>query len=88
MATSRYAGKDCWPTRQQELLLQAALMRGPKAFEAWNQWRSSVDIEKLDPESLRLLPQLHDTLRREGVSDSRGDGRQTMPWREACQTPT
>ena len=69
VATSRYPGDDCWPTWQQELLLQAALMRGPKALEAWDRWKASVDIEKLDPESLRLLPQLYDTLRRQGVSD-------------------
>ena len=69
MAKSRYAGNDCWPTWQQELLLQAALMRGPNAIGAWNRWRSGVDIETLDPESLRLLPQLYDTLRRQGVSD-------------------
>ncbi len=69
MTASRFAGNDCWPTWQQELLLQAALMQGPEALAAWHRWRSSVDFEKLDPESNRLLPQLYDGLRRQGVSD-------------------
>ncbi len=69
MANSKYADNDWCPTRQQELLLQAALMQGPKAIDAWDRWRSSVDIEKLDPQSRRLLPQLYYGLRRQGVSD-------------------
>ena len=69
VATSRYAGKNSWPAWRQELLLQAALIRGPKAIDAWDRWKSSVDFESLDHESNRLLPQLYDALRRHGISD-------------------
>ena len=60
---------SCWPTRRQELLLQAALLRGQKAVEAWNRWKSSADIDRLDPASHRLLPLLYRNLHAHGIED-------------------
>jgi hypothetical protein len=51
------------------LLLQAALLRGQKAVEAWNRWKSSADIDRLDPASFRLLPQLYGNLHALRVQD-------------------
>lgn len=58
----KYQGK-CWPTREQGLLLQATVWQGQKAIEAWEKWECSVDMDKLDPGSHRLLPQLYRNLR-------------------------
>jgi len=62
MNTIHYEG-DWWPTWQQKLLLQAALLQGNKAIDAWHEWKSSVDIDRLDKGSLRLLPLLYHNLR-------------------------
>jgi hypothetical protein len=43
------------------------LESGDTALEAWQQWLSRVDIERLDAESTRLLPQLYLNLRTLGV---------------------
>lgn len=59
----------CWPTREQELLLRAALLEGKEAIDAWYEWKSSVDVDRLDPGSLRLLPLLYWNLRTHGVKD-------------------
>jgi len=59
-------GSSFWPTRQQELLLRAALFEGGYAVEAWKDWRSLVDIEdidRLDPGSYRLLPLVYQNLK-------------------------
>lgn len=61
---------DCWPTRLQELLLHAALDDGPGAMTAWESWRSSADVERLDLGSHRLLPLLYRNLSALGVEDS------------------
>jgi hypothetical protein len=66
-STDLYGG--FWPTSQQELLLQATLLRGKKALDAWLQWKASVDLDQLDSGSLRLLPLLHRNLRQHGVKD-------------------
>ena len=49
---------DAWPTREQERLLRAALLRGPLALEAWDEWKAGADMDHLDAGSYRLLPQL------------------------------
>jgi len=67
--TIRYARRDPWPTRQEELLLRAALLRGPTALSAWAQWKSTVDFDDIDSESYRLVPQLYCSLRDQAVSD-------------------
>jgi Uncharacterised nucleotidyltransferase len=63
-------GEDaCHPTREQELLLRAAVLQGMAALEAWREWRALVEIEALDRASLRLLPQLYRNLVQHGVAD-------------------
>jgi len=59
----------CWPTRDQELLLCAALLQGEPALESWNQWRSNVNIDVVDYGSHRMLPQLYRNMQRHGVKD-------------------
>jgi hypothetical protein len=59
----------CWPTPTQELLLQAAILRGNDALDVWKEWISSVDIERLDLGSYRLLPLLYQNLKELGVED-------------------
>lgn len=56
------------PTPFQEVLLRAALLDGAAAREAWEKWKSAVDIEDLDPGSTQLLPLLYRNLKRMGVS--------------------
>jgi len=63
--------------------LQAALARGSKAVTAWDAWQSSVDIDKLDRNSQRLLPLLHQNLRGQGVDSpllSRFQGVHRATW--------
>jgi hypothetical protein len=67
IAVNNEAG--CWPTRDQELLLRAALMQGELALESWNEWRRSVDIDVVDYGSHRMIPQLYRNLQRHGVKD-------------------
>ena len=59
----------CWPTRNQELLLRAALLDGELALEAWNEWRRNVNIDVIDYGSHRMVPQLYRNLQRLGVKD-------------------
>lgn len=54
---------------QQELLLRAALLKGEGAVESCRQWKSSVNVERLDPASHRILPLLYRNLLTHGVSD-------------------
>lgn len=60
----------CWPTHKQELLLRASLLQGEDALIAWHQWRATVDIECLDPESYYLLGLLYRNLSIHDVNDS------------------
>ena len=59
----------CWPTRDQELLLCAALLQGEPALESWNQWRRNVNIDVVDYGSHRMIPQLYRNMQRHGVKD-------------------
>lgn len=52
----------CWPNAEQELLLRAALGRGPGAVDAWRAWQRSVNIAEVDAGSFRLLPLLYRNL--------------------------
>lgn len=60
----------CWPTREQEWLLRAALLRGGESLAAWEQWHARVDIEENDLGSYRLLPLLYRNLSAQRVTDS------------------
>lgn len=59
----------CWPTRDQELLLRAALLQGEPALESWNEWRRTVNIDVVDYGSHRMIPLLYRNMLRHGVKD-------------------
>lgn len=52
----------CWITKQQRLLLRAALLSGQDAIHAWENWIANVDIDRIDTGSYRLLPLLYHNL--------------------------
>lgn len=60
-----------WPSPSQELLLRAALLRGPRAWEAWNEWKAGHDLieTRLDRGSFRLLPLVYRNLVAQGVEE-------------------
>jgi hypothetical protein len=55
--------------REHELLLRAAALQGESALQAWREWRARIDLQALDPTSLRLLPLLYRNLQRHDVQD-------------------
>ncbi|MBI4749064.1 MAG: nucleotidyltransferase family protein [Acidobacteria bacterium] len=55
------------PNPEQELLLQAALLKGDPARAAWEAWCAKVDLQTLDDGSFRLLPLLYQNLKALGV---------------------
>ncbi len=65
---ARRPGDSWWPTRQQELLLQAALLDGPKAAEAWEAWNAEANVVRLDHDAQRWLPHLYHALRSRDIS--------------------
>lgn len=52
----------CWPTQLQKWLLQAALLDGNLAHEAWVKWSRNIDFENMDHASERLIPLLNHNL--------------------------
>jgi hypothetical protein len=64
---SNYGG--CSPTKEQQLLLQASLLQGSVATDAWQTWKSIVDLNDIDPGSYRLFPLLYFNLRVNGIED-------------------
>ncbi len=56
-----------WPTREQELLLKAALLKGNESITAWKSWAASVNFDQLDYGSQRLLPLLYKNLTDQNV---------------------
>jgi len=59
----------CWPNRDQELLLRAALLQGGPALDAWNEWRRAVNVDVIDYGSHRMVPLLYRNMQRHGVKD-------------------
>jgi hypothetical protein len=57
------------PTREQELLLRAAVLEGVPALEAWREWRARIDFDSLDRASARVVPQLYRNLVQHEVED-------------------
>ena len=55
------------PTQLQELLVQAALLQGDQAIQAWERWERGLVFDTLDPCSRQLLPLLHRNLRAHGI---------------------
>lgn len=60
---------NCWPTPPQRLLLRAALLQDDGATSAWRAWRSAVDLDRLDAESVRMLGLLYGNLVARGIAD-------------------
>jgi hypothetical protein len=56
------------PTREQALLLRAALRRGPEGLGAWEQWRASASVDALDGDSQWLLPLLYHNLHAQDIA--------------------
>ena len=59
----------CQPTSYQEVLLDAILLSGDQAVEAWRSWQRDGDINHLDPASFQIMPLLYWSLARQGVDD-------------------
>ncbi len=59
--------RSSWPNEHQELLLQAALLDGSKAIQAWEKWNAVIDLDDVDYGSHRLLPLLYRNLTKHGV---------------------
>jgi hypothetical protein len=59
----------CLPSKQQEFLLKAALLKGDAAIDAWAQWKSHIDLDRIDHDSSRLLPLLYKNLSSLGMED-------------------
>jgi Uncharacterised nucleotidyltransferase len=57
------------PAPEQILLLRACLLSGPAAAVAWSAWRARVNFDDIDAASYRLLPLVHQNLRREKIDD-------------------
>jgi hypothetical protein len=61
--------KNCWPTKDQELLLRACLLSGTQGLEAWQKWRIVFENDELDKGSQNLLPLLYRNLQRQRIRD-------------------
>ena len=61
---------DLWPSREQQLLLEAALCPGERGIAAFHDWRARVAPEhEFDWNVLRLLPLVYHNLHGQGVRD-------------------
>lgn len=58
-----------WPSLKQELLIRACISTGDELVDAWQQWRSQVDIDFLDTSSKYLLPALYQNLNKNLIHD-------------------
>lgn len=62
--------KDLWPSREQQLLLEAALCPGERGIAAFSEWRARVTPEhEFDWNVFRLLPLVYHNLHGQGVRD-------------------
>jgi hypothetical protein len=57
------------PSVRQDLLLKACLLPDRQAADAWRKWRKCVEIDRIDPGSIRLLPLLGARLHELGLDD-------------------
>ena len=62
-----YSDPGRLPSDEQRLMIEAALMRGPRAREAALSWLATADIARLGKASRRLLPLLCERFRLEGL---------------------
>jgi len=61
--------KNFFPTQEQELLLQAVLLKEIRDVKFWEEWESSVDADRIDPVSLMLLPLMYNNPHIHGIKD-------------------
>lgn len=66
---SKTMRKNSFPLRDEELLLQAALLSNQEAIDAWEQWKTTIDINDINAASQKLLPLLYLNLKKHGISD-------------------
>jgi hypothetical protein len=65
-----HAGVYVWPSDEQQLLLEAGLLDGQRAIDAFRAWRSRVRLEDdFTLATARLLPLAYENLHRLGVAD-------------------
>jgi Uncharacterised nucleotidyltransferase len=63
------AAPGLFPTRQQMLVLEAALSPAEPALAAFRKWVGLIDLDgEFENDTFRLLPLMYDNLRRHGVS--------------------
>lgn len=59
-----------WPSADQQQLLDAGLLQGQRAMDAFEAWRASVRLEDdFSPATVRLLPLVYQNLHALGVQD-------------------
>ena len=65
------SARALWPTPGQEQLLRAALLDGPEALSAWDEWKRGHDLieSDLDHGSFRLLPLVYKNLLAQGADE-------------------
>lgn len=61
---------QCTPNREQMWLLRAALQQGEAARQAWQQWRTQVNLDDVDLPSYDLLPLVYHNLAHINVDDA------------------
>jgi hypothetical protein len=74
---------SCRPTPHQELLLDAILLPGNEAVDAWRKWQRHGDIDHLDPASFQIMSLLYWSLAQQGLDDplmSKLKGIYRMAW--------
>ena len=57
-----------FPSREQEHLLRAALLKGEVAQSSFEEWLSMVDLDEIDLGSYRLLPLLYANLKKSKIA--------------------
>ena len=58
-----------WPTPAEEALLQVALLPGDRAERAWRRVRPRLDLDRMPPQPLRLMPLVWQGLAALGIDD-------------------
>lgn len=57
------------PSPTQHLLMKAVLLKGEAALDAWQAWKSAINLNDVDYPSLRLLPMLYQNLKENNAPD-------------------
>lgn len=60
-------GGGCWPTEEQKLLLEAAVLDGERAQAGWASWNLGASIDDVEWLSFHLLPQVYANLQSRDV---------------------